>query len=238
MKHIIFVALLLATVTLAAQCPEPESKELRFNLNDSLIEQEMTALSHQMTVPLHYNGQVREFISLYVNLRHEQTDAMLQRSYTYFPVIEAVLRQHGLPDELKYLAMVESALNPKAVSRDGKQGLWQLSPAIAGKYGLVMGDDVNQCFNLEQSTEVACSQLKRLYAYYGDWLLAMIAFGTSVGTVDKAIAATGGISDYWAIWKHLPKEVRGYVPAYMALVYIMNQPETYDIHPMCPVIRN
>ena len=235
MKQILFAVLLLTTIALAAQCPDPKSKELMFSLNDSLIEQEMMALSQQTTVPLHYNSQVKSFISLYVNNRKKQTNAMLQRSYTYFPIIEAGLRQHGLPDELKYMVMVESAMNPTATARDGKKGLWQLSPTLAKRYDLTINDEINECFDPELSTDIACKCLGQLYDYYDDWLLALTAYDLGAAYVDRAIEAAEGCKDYWILQQHLPIEVRGYIPAYMAIVYIMSRPEQYGLYPVCPV---
>lgn len=235
MKQILFVALLLATLTLTAQCPSYEPKEQRFTLDNTLVEQEMMALSQQTTIPLHYNSQINNFISLYVNNRNKQTNAMLQRSYMYFPIIEAGLRQYGLPDELKYLVMVESAMNPTAAARDGKKGLWQLSPTLAKRYDLTINDEINECFDPELSTEIACKCLGQLFNRYDDWLLAITAYNLGAAYVDRAIEAAEGSKDYWILQQHLPIEVRGYIPAYMAIVYIMSRPEQYGLYPVCPV---
>lgn len=235
MKQILLAAVLLITITLTAQRPSNEPEELKFNLDPNLIEQEVKALSQQTTIPLHYNSQVKNFISLYVNNRKKQTNAMLQRSYTYFPIIEAGLRQHGLPDELKYMVMVESAMNPSAVSHIGKNGLWQLSPTLAKRYDLTINEEVNECFDPESSTKIACMCLGQLYDHYDDWLLALTAYDLGAACVDKAIDAAEGCRDYWTLQQHLPKEVRGYIPAYMAIVYIMSRPEEYGLYPICPV---
>ena len=235
MKQILFVALLFATLTLTAQCPSYEPKEQRFTLDNTLIEQEMMTLSQQTTIPLHYNSQVNNFISLYVNNRNKQTNAMLQRSYMYFPIIEAGLRQYGLPDELKYLVMVESAMNPTAAARDGKKGLWQLSPNLAKRYDLTINNEINECFDPELSTEIACKCLGQLFNRYDDWLLAITAYNLGAAYVDRAIEAAEGCKDYWILQQHLPIEVRGYIPAYMAIVYIMSRPEQYGLYPVCPV---
>lgn len=231
MKNFILAALLLATIAVSAQCPpSPEKKASRFTLNDDLIDQEMTALSQQTAVPYCYNSEVGTYIDMYVNRRYEQTDQMLFRSYAHFPVVEAVLQQHQLPDELKYYAMVESAMNPKAVARNGCRGLWQLSPVVAQQHGLSADD----CFDPKLSTEAACQILEKLFARYGDWLLALSAYDLGPAMVDRAIIEANGNRDYWTIRKHLPVEARGYIPAFMAITYVMNNPTDFALHPICP----
>lgn len=236
MKNVFIAALLLATITLAAQCPpSPKQKEQRFTLNDSVISQKMTLLSQHSTIPLQYNGTVRMYIDLYANRRNTQTNQILQRTYAYFPVIEEALERHHLPNELKYFAMVESTLNPTASAHNGRKGLWQLSPNLARQYNMTIDDYVNDCFDPELASEVACEHLTYLYAYYNDWLLAMTAFELGTATMDNVIAKADGNKDYWSLRKHLPKEVRDYIPAYTALLYIMNCPEDYGLYPACHI---
>lgn len=234
MKKAFIAALLLAAVSLAAQCPPDRMKEVRFTLNDSIIRHDMALLSEHQTIPLIYNDQVEMFISLFVNYRNTQTNSMLQRSYKYFSAIEEVLECHHLPTELKYFAMVESALNPTASARNGRQGLWQLSPTMARQLGLTVDDYINDCFDPELSTEIACQQLGKLHNYYGDWLLTLAALTTSTATVDKAIA-TEDSRDYWTLCRHLPLETCGYIPAFMAITYIMNYPAEYGLYPACSI---
>lgn len=233
MKNFILAALLLITAALSAQCPpshEPMAE--RYILNDSLISQEMAILSQQTTIQLCYNSVVRTYIDLYINRRNEQTDKMLFRSYSHFPIIEVVLEQHKLPDELKYYAMVESAMNPKAVSRNGCKGLWQLSSIAAQLQGLTDND----CFDPTLATDAACRILESLFSRYDDWLLALSAYDLGTATVDRAIAQGDGSRDYWIIRKHLPREVQGYIPAFMAIIYVMKNPDDFGLHPMCPRI--
>lgn len=228
MKNIILAALLFVTVAVSAQCsPSPEKKAPRFTLNDSVVSHQMASLSQRMTVPLQYNNEVRAYIDLYVNRRNEQTNQMLSRSYTHFPIIEELLQKHGLPNELKYYAMVESALNPQAKSRSGCLGLWQLSSIVVQQFGLRDED----CFDAKPSTEIACHLLEKLYAQYGDWLLALSAYDLGTAMVDRAIAQANGSHDYWAIRDHLPKEARGYIPAFMAITYVMNHANDFGLHP-------
>lgn len=237
MKKSIFLAILLGIIVFAvtAQCPSFEPKAQKFVLNDSIIRNEMVMLSQQQAIPLHYNSTVKSFIELYVNRRNIVTSKMLHHSYTYFPAIEAGLVRHQLPNELKYFAMVESAMNPSATSRCGRKGLWQLQPSWVRQNNLIVNDYVNECYDPEVATEVACQRLAELYARYGDWLLTMVAFDTSIETVDKAISTADGNRDYWAIQRYLPSEARGFVPAYMALVYVMSHAAEYDLYPTCPI---
>ena len=237
MKKSIILAILfgITVFTATAQCPSPATKAQKFILNDSIICHEMATLSQQQAIPLHYNGTVKSFIDLYVNRRNIVTSKMLHHSYTYFPAIEAGLARHQLPNELKYFAMVESAMNPSATSRCGRKGLWQLQPSWARQNNLIVNDYVNECYDPEVATEVACQRLAELYARYGDWLLTMVAFDTSIETVDKAISTADGNRNYWAIQSYLPHEARGFVPAYMALVYVMSHAAEYDLYPTGPV---
>ena len=233
-----FFSIVFACVVsvISAQCPpSPKPKAPRFILNDSVIGQEMAILSQQQAIPLQYNGMVKSFIDLYVNRRNIVMHKMLRYSYTYFPAIEAGLARHQLPNELKYYAMVESAMNSTATSRCGRKGLWQLQPTLARQHNLTVNAYVNDCYDPEVASEVACQQLAELYARYDDWLLAMAAYDTSIETVDKAISAADGSRDYWAIQRHLPMEARGFIPAYMALVYVMSHAEAYGLSPKCPI---
>lgn len=162
-------------------------------------------------------------------------DKILHRSYVYFPLIERSLERHQMPKWLECVPIVESALKPTAKSRSGRMGMWQIPSSLATKNGLVVTDEVNECFDPELSTEVACRRLLELYECYGDWLLAIVAFNTSQTTVDNAIAQADGSRDYWDVYKYLPLETRGFVPALLAVSYAIHRPEEYGLHPMCGI---
>ena len=202
--------------------------------DDSVYVRRIQALAYESTVPLTYNAHVKGFIDLYANRRRKQTSRMLGLSYVYFPMFEEYLAKHNLPLELKYLAMVESALNPTAGSKAGAKGLWQFMSFTGAEYGLRVSSLVDERFDPEKETEAACQYLKSLYARYGDWFLVLAAYNSGPGTVNKAILRAGGVKNYWAIWPYLPAETRGYVPAFIAVTYVMNYAAEHNLYPMNP----
>ena len=181
---------------------------------------------------LSYNQVVRQYIDMYANRRRDMVGYMLTIGNYYFPMFEEALDKHGLPLELKYLPVIESALNPVAVSRAGATGLWQFMLRTGKGYGLQINSLVDERRDPHKSTEAAARYLKDLYAIYGDWNLVIAAYNCGPGNVNKAIARSGGKHDYWQIYYNLPRETRGYVPAFIAANYIMN---FYDKHNICPI---
>ncbi len=181
---------------------------------------------------LSYNKVVQKYIDLYANRRRHMVSYMLAIGQYYFPMFEEMLYKHGLPLELKYLPVIESALNPVAVSRAGATGLWQFMLKTGRQYGMEINSLVDERRDPYKSTEAAVLYLKDLYAIYQDWNLAIAAYNCGPGNVNKAIARSGGHRDYWQIYFRLPRETRGYVPAFIAANYIMNY---YDSHNICPV---
>ncbi len=183
-------------------------------------------------IELSFNQVVRSYIEMYSVRKREQVGYMLALGEYYFPMFEAALDRHGLPLELKYLPVIESALNPVAVSRAGATGLWQFMLRTAKGYGMEINTLVDERRDPYKSTEAAVQYLKDLYAIYGDWNLVIAAYNCGPGNVNKAMARSGGSKDYWAIYYNLPRETRGYVPAFIAANYIMNH---YADHNICPV---
>ena len=200
---------------------------------DSVYIKRIQTLAYETTVPLTFNAHVKSFIDLYANRRRQQTSRMLGLSYVYFPMFEEYLSRYNLPLELKYLAMVESALNPTAGSSAGAKGLWQFMRGTGAEYGLRVSSLVDDRFDPEKETEAACQYLKSLYARYEDWFLVLAAYNSGPGTVNKAIIRAG-VKNYWAIWPYLPAETRGYVPAFIAVVYVMNYAAEHNLYPMNP----
>ena len=201
---------------------------------DSIYIQRIQALAHETTVPLTYNAHVRSFIDLYANRLRQQTSRMLGLSYVYFPMFEEYLSRYNLPLELKYLAMVESALNPTAGSKAGAKGLWQFMRGTGAEYGLKVTSLIDDRFDPEKETEAACQYLQSLYDRYGDWFLVLAAYNSGPGTVNKAIIRARGVKSYWAIWPYLPAETRGYVPAFIAVTYVMNYAPEHNLYPLDP----
>lgn len=198
---------------------------------DSVYEKRMEDLNRETAFELSYNKQVRNFIDLYAGKRKGLTERMLGLSNLYFPVFEEHLDKYGLPEELKYLAMVESALNPTAVSKAGAKGLWQFMYGTGKLYGLKENSVVDDRFDVLKSTDAACRHLKDLYGIYGDWSLVLAAYNSGAGNVNKAIRRAGGVKSYWAVWPFLPSETRGYVPAFIAVAYLMNYPGEHNLIP-------
>ncbi len=202
--------------------------------DDSVYMQRIQALAYETTIPLTFNTHVKSFIELYANRRRQQSSRMLGLSYVYFPMFEEYLSKYNLPLELKYLAMVESALNPTAGSKAGAKGLWQFMRGTGAEYGLRVSTLVDERFDPEKETEAACQYLQSLYARYEDWFLVLAAYNSGPGTVNKAILRAKGVRNYWAIWPYLPAETRGYVPAFIAVTYVMNYAPEHNLYPMNP----
>lgn len=182
-------------------------------------------------IPLTYNNIVRNYIHVYTKKRRDQLEVMLGLADYYFPVFEEIFDYYGLPSELKYLAVIESALNPRAVSRVGATGMWQFMFGTARAYGLTINSLVDERRDPVKSTHAAAKYLRDLYDIYKDWTLVIAAYNCGPGNVNKAIRRSGGKKSYWDLYYFLPRETRGYVPAYIAATYAMNY---YDEHNLVP----
>lgn len=182
-----------------------------------------------------YNDIVRKFIDTYTGRLRKQVAFMLSAANFYMPIFEEALDAYGLPDELKYLPIIESALNPTAVSRAGAAGLWQFMLRTGKLYGLENNSLVDERRDPIKSTWAAARYLKDMYAIYKDWNLVIAAYNCGPGNVNKAIRRAGGKTDYWTIYNYLPRETRGYVPAFIAANYVMTY---YCKHNICPMETN
>lgn len=200
--------------------------------DDETYAERIAGLNRKTSLRLTYNSHVRGFIRLYSVDKRKLTAKILGLTEMYFPLFEKKLRQYNIPLELKYLAIVESALNPSAVSRANAKGLWQFIYGTGKMYGLGSTAFVEDRFDPEKATVAACRHMRDLYNIYGDWFLVLAAYNSGAGNVNKAIRRSGGARDYWSIWPHLPSETRGYVPAFIAVTYIMNYHREHNIHPM------
>ena len=201
---------------------------------DSVYRKRIEDLALQSTLPLVYNGAVRSKIDNYVFRFRAFTGRMLGLSYVYFPMFEEVLDKYNMPLELKCLAVVESALNPLAVSRVGAKGLWQFMYNTGKTYGLKSTTLVEERFDPLKSTEAACRLMRDLYRRYNDWFLVLAAYNSGPGTVNRAIARAGGVMDYWAICPYLPRETQNYVPTFIAINYVIHYAAEHNIYPMVP----
>lgn len=179
---------------------------------------------------LRTNAVVRSYIRHYVQIKTEKTRTMLGKRLTYFPLFEQKLREYGLPLDLKYLSVVESALNPKAISRVGATGLWQFMPTTGSDYGLRTNSAVEERSDPVKSTDAAMRYLKDLYIQFDDWALALAAYNSGPNRVNNAIRRARS-RNFWTIQRYLPEETRNYVPAFIAATYICNY---YAVHGLDP----
>ncbi len=203
---------------------------------DSVIIERLKQLNQETIIELTFNRYVRNYINAYAKKRREVASRVLGLAEVYFPLFEEYLDKYNMPLELKYLAVVESALNPTANSRAGAKGLWQFMYGTGKIYGLKVNSLVDDRFDPIKATDAACRHLKDLYDIYGNWSLAMAAYNSGAGNVNKAIRRAGGTKSYWAVWPYLPRETRGYVPAFIAVTYIMNYSAEYNLYPIHPGI--
>lgn len=203
---------------------------------DSIIEARLNELNKRTPFNAVYNSKTKAFINLYTVKRREQVAGMLGLAEFYFPLFEEILDKHEMPLELKYLAVVESALNPRARSRAGAVGLWQFMYSTGKMFGLEQNSYMDERMDPVKSTEAACKYLSYLYGIYGKWDLALAAYNCGPGNVNKAIRRSGnGLGNYWDIYPFLPRETRGYVPAFIAAYYAFEYAEDYNIKPIKPV---
>lgn len=204
--------------------------------SDSVYSERIAKLRQQTTIDLVYNKHVKSFIDVYAVRKREHTCRILGLADIYFPMFEQALDKYNMPLELKYLAVVESALNPRAGSHAGAKGLWQFMYATGKTYKLNVTTLVDDRMDPVKATEAACQHLLDLYKKYDDWFLALAAYNSGGGNVNKAIRRAGGLKNYWAIWPFLPRETRGYVPAFIAVNYVMNYSQEHNLYPTDPGI--
>ena len=191
--------------------------------------------SMPFVIPLEYNETVRRYIDYYAVRSRNHVRYIMGMADYFFPMIEQILDANDLPLELKYLAIIESALNPVIQSRVGASGLWQFMLPTGKINGLEINSLIDERLDPVKSTEAACRYIKTLYNMYEDWNLVLAAYNSGHGTVNRAIARSGGKKDYWKISPYLPRETRSYVPKFIAAAYIM----TYHCdHHICPIRSN
>jgi len=206
------------------------------DVSDEEMVKRLSALPTVIEMP--YNQIVRSYIDRYTKKGRAQIAAVLGLSLYYMPIFEQALEEQGLPLELKYLPIIESGLNPNAVSKHGATGLWQFMLGTAKGLGLEVTSLVDERRDPYVSSERAASYLKDLYATYGDWSLAIAAYNCGPGNVNKAIRRAGGEAkdhDFWSIYNYLSPETRGYVPMFIAANYVMTYYPEHNISPVLPV---
>jgi len=197
--------------------------------DDKLIEERIKNIPTVMN--LEFNQDVKMFIDLYTIRKRALTEKILGKAEYYFPLFEQVLDANQMPLELKYLTVIESAVEPAATSCAGAAGLWQFIRGTGKMYGLKVDKFVDERRDPVESTMAAAKFLKELYGMYHDWLLALAAYNCGPGYVTKALRLAGKDASFWDIYKYLPRETRSYVPAFIAAVYTMNHYKDHNLSP-------
>jgi len=196
-------------------------------VSDELIEERLKRL--EKDIQLSYNPHTKGFIDYFTVRNRRYCLVMERRKRLYFPIFEEYLKKHNMPDELNYLAIVESGLNPRAQSRVGAAGLWQFMPSTGKMYGLKQNDFIDERLDPYTATEAACKYLKELYNIFDDWELALASYNCGPGNVRRAIRNSGYKDSFWEVYKYLPAETRGYVPQFVAIMYTMNHLADHNI---------
>lgn len=193
------------------------------------LKERLAVLNQNTPFNISYNPSLENVINSFLRRRKELMQRMLTVSQFYFPMFEEALDKYNLPLEIKYLAIVESALNPNARSRVGATGLWQFMYGTGKMYGLDVSSYVDDRRDPLKATEAACRYLSKLHTIFGDWDLALAAYNSGPGNVNKAIRRSGGYTNYWNIRRNLPRETAGYLPAFLATMYLFNYAKEHDL---------
>lgn len=217
--------------TFLADSSEVEGDTIHYSfIPDSIYRSRLEMLPYE--VPMTYNKIVRNYIELYTNKKRDRLQVMIGLSDYYFPIFDDIIDSYGIPNELKYIAIIESALNPRAVSRARAVGLWQFIYGTGKLYGLTMNSLIDERRDPIKATHAACRFLKDLYNIYGDWHLVIAGYNCGPNNVKKAIRRSGGKRNFWAIYRYLPRETRGYVPAFIGATYALNYYKEHNISPV------
>ena len=206
-----------------------DSVHFTTNVPDSVLMARLAGMHTLITIP--YNETVKNYMILYSEKMSRKTEEMLGLAQYYFPIFEETLDRHGLPLELKYMAVIESHLNPRAESAVGAKGLWQFMYRTGLSYGLRVNSYIDERMDAVLATDAAARYLKDAYAIFGSWPLAISAYNCGSGNVNKAVKRAGGSTDYWKVYEYLPRETRGYVPAMVGAMYAMNYAKEYGLRP-------
>ena len=207
---------------------------VKIAITTDLLKERLSVLNENTPFNLAYNPSLEKVINSYLQYRKKYYPALMAKAKYYFPMFEQYLDQYDIPLEMKYLSIVESALKPKARSRVGASGLWQFMYGTGKQFDLKVSSYVDERYDPVKATIAACKYLSQLFKVFGDWDLALAAYNSGPGNVRKAIKRSGGFTNYWNIRPYLPRETRGYVPAFIAVNYLMNFPSDHNIYPTEP----
>lgn len=226
MRKLLFIISFITTIPSFAQTIEDTDVFLEHATYD-LVADRLSCMEKE--VPLHFNNRVYAFVNYFTVKDRPYTKKVIRLSTRYFPVFEYYLKKYNLPEELKYLSIVESGLNPQIISRAGAGGLWQFMPYTGNMYKLHQDWYIDERFDPYKATEAACKYLSTLYNMFGDWELALAAYNSGPGNVRKAIRRSGYKKGFWEIYRYLPRETRSYVPQFVAIAYALNYAEEYNL---------
>lgn len=199
------------------------------SLDTEVLKQRLELMNEKSPLNIAYNPSLENVIKSFLTRKKDLMERMLMASQFYFPLFEQELANYDIPLEIKYLAIIESALNPRARSRVGATGLWQFMYGTGKMYDLEVNSYVDERSDPIKSTKAACQYLSRLYEIFGDWDLALAAYNSGPGNVNKAIRRSGGYKNYWNIRNSLPRETAGYVPAFLATMYLFEYAEEHGL---------
>lgn len=206
-----------------------DSIRFQSNVPDEVYIERLKKMNSFITLP--YNEIVKNYIILYSEKMPTKMSHMLGLCQYYMPIFEETFNRYDLPEELKAMAVIESAMNPLAVSRAGAKGMWQFMYSTAKMYGLQIDSFVDERLDPVKSADAAARYLQDAYAIFGDWNLAIASYNCGAGNVNKAIRRSGGKRAFWDIWPYLPRETRGYVPAFVGALYAMTYHKEHGIKP-------
>lgn len=206
-------------------------KTVEYDLSTDLLKERLRNLNNKSVFNIHHNESIEKVIKNFLKNRSKSYERLMALSEYYFPLFEERLNKYDVPLEIKYLAIVESALNPNAKSRMGATGLWQFMYGTAKQYKLDINTYVDERSDPVKSTEAAVKYLRDLYDVFGNWELALASYNAGPGNVSKAIRRAGGETDYWKIRRFLPKETQGYIPAFIATMYMYEYHKEHNIVP-------
>lgn len=205
-----------------------DGKQFKIKIEDpKLVEQRLKSIENIM--PMVYNESVKKYLDYFIIKRPSFTKQMMEDKELFFPIFEKYLSQNNMPEELKYLSLLESGLNPKVVSRSKAVGLWQFMTITGKEMGLVINENVDERMHIDKSTDAACKYLKRLHNMFDDWDLALASYNTGPGRIRRTIKSTG-LSNYWDLHPYIHPDTRAYVPQFIALAYLMNFGNEHGIY--------
>ena len=209
-----------------------------YELSTELLKERLAAMDAKSPFNIEYNQGLENIIKSFLKYRKKSFERLMGSSEYYFPMFEEALAKQNVPLEIKYLAIVESALNPKAVSKMGATGLWQFMYQTGKQYGLKIDSYIDERSDPLRASDAAAQYMTNMYKIFGDWDLVLASYNSGAGNVSKAIRRSGGQQNYWNIRKKLPKETQGYVPAFLATMYIYEYHKEHGIIPNRAVVQH